>query len=374
MDDTRTRLPGLDGLRGLSALGIVGLHVSLYTARARPPWDLGDGLLQGLRLGVVLFFVISGFVLVRPWLAAARGARDQPRTGPYLLRRAARVLPAYYASLGLAALVLVGSGSDRMARPADLPALALLKQNWFAAVDGKLVPPAWTLGVEASFYLVLPLLGMALIRVWTTLPRRLVACAGVVLACVSFNGAVVLWLPAQWHRTLPAYGYAFALGAAAAAILAERRPARPTRVALLAGGWSLVLLDALAHVPWELPARDVWCDLPAAFGCAAIVAAVAGGRAGALATPPLRWLGGRSYALFLTHYPVILLLGSRGDLPRTPGVAIAVVLLWSLAASEALTRTVERPAMRLARRLSNGDRSPRHRRPRGAILNLDSTR
>lgn len=101
---------------------------------------------------------------------------------------------------------------------------------------------------------------------------------------------------------------------------------------------------------------------------------MAGGRAGALATPPLRWLGDRSYALYLTHYPVILLLGRRGDPPRAPAVAIAVVLLWSLAASEALSRTVERPAMRLARRLSNGDRSPRQGRPGGAILNLDSTR
>src|SRR5918999_554348 len=128
-----TKAPGardgaLDGLRALAALGVVVLHVSLYTTeRARPPWDLGDGALHGLRLGLVLFFVLSGFLLIRPWLA---GTALRPRLGVYVLRRAARVLPAYYIALLGAALVLWGTGSARMAEPGDLPLLTLMLQNW----------------------------------------------------------------------------------------------------------------------------------------------------------------------------------------------------------------------------------------------------
>lgn len=355
----------------MAALAVVALHVSFYTARARAPWDLGDGLLQGLRLGVVLFFALSGFLLVRPWLAYGNGAARRPRVGAYLLRRAARVLPAYYAALLLAAAVLAGTGSARLARTADVPVLLLLRQNWFASIDGKLVPPAWTLGVEASFYVLLPLVGAGLASRWRSLPLRLAACSAAALCCIAFNGAIVLWLPGQWHRTLPGFGYAFALGIAAAAIVAERRPARAARAALLAVGYGLVAFDALGHVPWELPGRTVWSDVPAAFGCAAIIAAVASGPVRLLGSRPLRWLGTRSYGLFLAHYPVILLLATRGDLPEAPLSALVVVLGWSLAVADMLHRLVERPAMRAVERLvarRNGDCHPQHAGPRGAIL------
>jgi peptidoglycan/LPS O-acetylase OafA/YrhL len=352
-----SRLHGLDGLRGLAALGVVALHVCVYAARPWAPWDVGDGLIKGLRLGVVLFFVLSGFLLARPWLAASRGEREPPSTRRYLIRRAGRVLPAYYAALLVAVLAIAGTGNPRMATARDVPLLLLVHQNLSPVVQDKLIPPAWTLGVETSFYLLLPLAGLALVRWGTSTRRRVGLCLLAVGASVAFNGLVDIALPAHWHRTLPADAYAFALGICAAALVAERRPSRRQRGALVAAGWALVTLDALAHVPWQLPGHDVWWDLPAAAGFAAVVAAAATGPAGVLGSPPLRWLGARSYGLYLVHYPVVLAFTSRHALPEAPLVALAAVLALSLVVAEVLLRVVERPGMRLAARLAQPRRS-----------------
>ena len=99
---TDRRLASLDGLRGLAALAIFIFHGWLYTmpapdALARSA--VGDYVAHELRLGVVLFFVLSGFLLSRPWFAAALGERRLPALGRYVRARAARILPAYYAAL-----------------------------------------------------------------------------------------------------------------------------------------------------------------------------------------------------------------------------------------------------------------------------------
>jgi peptidoglycan/LPS O-acetylase OafA/YrhL len=341
----RARIAGFDGLRGLAAASVVVLHVAYYTARPVAPWDVGDGLLLGLRLGVIMFFTLSGYLLVLPWLSAARGERRPPDPVRYLLRRLARILPAYYVALLLGAIVLVGTGNPRLPELRHVPILLALQQNWSTELQGKLVPPAWTLCVELAFYLALPLLGMAIVR-WGH-PLRW--CAGLVAGSLAFNAAVWLWLPAQLHRTLPGNAYVFALGIGAAVLIARRAPGPRVRVALLVAGVALVMADVLANVPLDLAGRAVWRDLPAAVGFATILAAVATGPARVSGAAPLRWLGRRSYALFLVHYPVILAFTSRHALPESPGRALLLVFAISLVASELVLRCVEEPAMRLVR-------------------------
>jgi peptidoglycan/LPS O-acetylase OafA/YrhL len=349
-----SRVAGLDGLRGLAALAVLVLHVSFYTARARPPWDVGDGLLQGLRLGVVLFFALSGFLLVRPWLRAARGQGAAPDVTEYLVRRAARVLPCYYVALALGAVVLIGTGNDRLPHVRDLPALLLLVQNWSPDLQEKLVPPAWTLAIEVSFYLVLPIAGVLLLRFGTTARRQLALALAAAATSIGFNALVAAWLPAQWHRTLPGTGYAFALGAAAAVLAENRRPNATARAFLIA--------DALADKTWHAPGMVVIRDLPAAAGFAALLLAVASGKGRVLDSPPLRWLGSRSYALYLVHYPVILLFTARDALPSQPLPATLRVLAIALVLSEGLTRFVEQP---IARRARNRSTVPARVRVRG---------
>src|SRR3954451_7878504 len=96
------RRPELDGLRGLAALAVLVFHCWLYTMvvpdAGRPVSGLDLGY-SNLRLGLVLFFVLSGFLLYGPWVRAALEDRAAPRVAPYFKRRALRVLPAYYLSL-----------------------------------------------------------------------------------------------------------------------------------------------------------------------------------------------------------------------------------------------------------------------------------
>src|SRR3954447_18052973 len=96
------RSASLDGLRGLAALSIFVFHGWLYTMPAPDATDrssVGDYAAHELRLGLVAFFVLSGFLLSRPWFAAALGERRPPSLRRYLRARAARILPAYYVAL-----------------------------------------------------------------------------------------------------------------------------------------------------------------------------------------------------------------------------------------------------------------------------------
>src|SRR6476469_1055730 len=108
---TRSRMPGLDGLRGLAALAVVCLHVWIYTEAHSPDNNvLVDAVVGEFRVAVGLFFVLSGFLLALPWIAASHGERPKPALGRFALRRTARIVPAYWLALGLTFLLLEGTG------------------------------------------------------------------------------------------------------------------------------------------------------------------------------------------------------------------------------------------------------------------------
>ncbi|MGH2899462.1 MAG: acyltransferase family protein, partial [Solirubrobacteraceae bacterium] len=105
------RSASLDGLRGIAALSIFAFHGWLYTMPAPDATDrssLGDYAVHELRLGLVLFFVLSGFLLSRPWFAAALDGRRPPDLRRYARARAARILPAYYVALAGSIVLLWG--------------------------------------------------------------------------------------------------------------------------------------------------------------------------------------------------------------------------------------------------------------------------
>src|SRR6058998_3049108 len=91
------RAQGLDGLRALAAFGVMLFHFWVYTEPLPPgaaPATVGQHLWQSTRWGLLLFFVLSGFLLYRPWVRAALAARERPGLAPYLRSRAARLRPA----------------------------------------------------------------------------------------------------------------------------------------------------------------------------------------------------------------------------------------------------------------------------------------
>src|SRR5262249_30809415 len=119
-----------------------------YTARAE--------------VGVGVFFLISGFLLYRPFARAHLSGRPRPPTGPFLVRRALRILPLYWAAL------VVTLALDPVQRPGHPGGLALefvLGQNYGAEDDvHRGIPQAWSLDIELLFYLLLPVWAAMLAR------------------------------------------------------------------------------------------------------------------------------------------------------------------------------------------------------------------
>jgi peptidoglycan/LPS O-acetylase OafA/YrhL len=353
------RLGALDGLRGLAALGIVVLHVWMFdhgdANGGFDPQTALDMAFNELRLGVVLFFVLSGFLLYRPFLAAARGERPFPALRAYARRRAARLLPAYWFALAGSFVLLAWLGHPLRATPGELPVFLLFGQNYLAETAKHLDPPMWSLAVEVSFYAALPLVGFLALRLGPRLRTQLALCGGLALAGVVYTAlSIVRAWPWTATATLPIHLSEFAAGMAVAVLLHRRELSRRAGLALLVAGAVLVVGDALWHelTAGTTTAQRVLRDLPAALGFALIVGAVAGAplRSRALASTPVRALGTLSYAIYLWHYVAIMYLRARGEWPENLAAAMLLTLVLTLPVSALSWFAVERPALRWARR------------------------
>ena len=145
--------PALDGYRALAALMVVTTHVSFATGLVLSA-PFGP-LYSRLDSGVTIFFVLSGFLLFRPWSLAAMTGGLGPRLAAYGLRRGARVLPAYWLVVIFTLLVLPEI------RPVPVAAwwknLALLHIYFGEKLPDGLTQ-MWSLATEVAFYLALPLI------------------------------------------------------------------------------------------------------------------------------------------------------------------------------------------------------------------------
>jgi peptidoglycan/LPS O-acetylase OafA/YrhL len=360
------RLGALDGLRGLAALGVLVLHVWMFHHgdSGRPPKHLLDYVIGELRLGVQLFFVLSGFLLYRPFVGAVLDGAPRPSLRRYGLRRAARILPAYAATVLGAFLLLRHLDHPMQVGAGQLPIFLLFAQNQFDATIKHLDPPMWTLAVEVSFYAALPLAALLAPRLGASRARQLglplaVAAAGA--ACTA-AAARYRW-PVTLSTSLLLHLVEFGAGMAVATLLHRRRVSRPVAAALVLAGATLVLASswwhALAIGPQQT--RDMVGDAPGILGLALVVAAIAGAswRAAALSRGPVRWLGTVSYGVYLAHFPVIVAVRRTGHWPAGLTSELLLVSAVTLALATASWLVLERPAIRWARRVT---------RPRSAGL------
>lgn len=375
-----SHLPVLTGIRGCAALWVYLYHVWGHSGRPEFVLALGGFRLDLTPLvslggaGVTIFFVLSGFLLSLPFAEWQAGWRERPALGRYLFRRLARVFPAYYAQLAiLVAIAVVLAGPGAMPDgPTLLRHLAML-----------FVPPPlgttpinlvwWTLPIEFSFYLLLPLLALLLRpgRWWLLL-------AGSLLAMWLWRHTIILRLaeaPIQL-RVYSSYQLAgsfdmFGLGMLAALIHVHRQRL-PAALARLLRHDGLVLLGLAlltAAVYWLAGNRQYyWADYPIYYlwtpllslGTVALILAGAGGsRLAALlfGNRPIVFAGLVSYSFYLWHLPVLDWVAGAAWLQPLAGRGFAGLLAVSLAAAMLVSTlsylAVERPGMRL-----RGPRAP----------------
>lgn len=377
------RVARLDGIRAIAALSVALFHVWLYRFE-RPRGErteLVDQVLFHTSTGLICFFVLSGFLLYGPFASAALGGRASVALVPYLRRRAARIVPAYWVCGAgcLALYAMVGYGSITPSAH-ELPVFALFLQNYDPSTMGRLNPVMWTLGVEVAFYALLPLVGWLALRLGSRMRPQVLLVVALIAVSPAWNVAGLArdWGPVL-ERALPAYLGAFGLGMLVALWAQWRRGREPlgpgATLALLAAGVGVVAADAtwsengwwlaggLFGASWLGPSVQVALlgHLGSASGFALLIAAAAGGSGpavGWLAWRPLAAIGLVSYGVYLWHLPLLIALREAGLLPSHIAPRLLVVLAVTLPLAAASWRWVERPLM--ARRA-------RERRERAAL-------
>jgi len=381
------RSAAIDGLRAFAAMSVVTYHAWLYTRspvsvanRATP----ADKMLHELRLGLVLFFVLSGFLLYQPWVRSALDGARAPRLQDYLVRRAARILPAYYLAVAgsIALLWSLGDAPGVRLPPASgLWTFFVFGQNFSDATLLKLDPPLWTLAVEVSFYLVLPALGWLALRVrHSGRAGQLAVPLAFLLFSFAYNHAIDGGA-ANWPtKVLPAMAQYFAIGMLAAVLVQGRTIGRRMTWALLAGGALLVIGDAW----WAADAATrgshgtllhVIRDAPGAVGFACIVGSAARTTCPprVLAARPVAWTGHISYGVYLWHVPLLVFLRAHGALPLSVVGALVVIVPLTFAIATASWYGIERPLQERARRATRRGSTRQVRAAPGAGAPAPST-
>jgi peptidoglycan/LPS O-acetylase OafA/YrhL len=363
--------PCLDGLRALAATAVVVTHVGFWTGHYRD--DVFGRVLSRLDVGVPVFFVLSGFLLSRPFFLAGVRGRPTPRAAAYLWRRALRILPAYWITVVAAFLLLAPNRT--LGVGAWIRHLALV-QPYAARGFAEGLSNTWSLTPEVAFYLALLPIGAGLVALSGDHPERprrvllVLAAAGVVgllwvgwaRAAGPFSVPVDMWLPgfAGW----------FGAGMAFAALSVADRTWWPVQV-LSALGSSLatcwITAGALFWIALSPLAGPLTLDPPTAaqamvkstlylgIGALLVLPLVFGDqRSGVgrrfLAHPVTRFLGEISYGLFLVHV-VLLALGYRLlDIAQFTGNFVLVLVGTWLAGTlvaAVIYLAVERPLSRL---------------------------
>ena len=362
--------PGLDSLRALGSITVLATHTSFWTGQ------YGKGLLGAatsrLDIGVALFFVLSGFLLSRPFLAAMADGRPAPSAGRYLWKRALRILPLYWIIVVIALLALDDNRGAGVG--VWFHSLTLTNQYFTGTLPAGLTQ-MWSLSAEVAFYIVLPILMWAIARV---ICRSGWNARGVVVAVVGLAVLNIAWLLfAAPHRLgaglwLPSFLTWFGVGLlfATATIELKSRPNHRVLGVLTelahhpATCWTMALaLFAVATTPVAGPTllippthgEAVTKNLLYALIAALIVLpSIIGPRSGTsysnvLGSRILRHIGLISYSIFCVHLLIIHGVAYQRGIPLFQGRGwelFLLTLVCSLVASEVLYRVVEKPMMR----------------------------
>ncbi len=369
------RFPLLDPLRAVAALAVVVTHTS-QLGGFNKEHALGAWTVR-LDSGVAIFFVLSAFLLYRPFVRARLDARDSPRVLAYARRRALRILPAYWVA------VLVLGLLDAQHTPGVFGekwwVYWSLSQSWSKETIIQGVGVAWSLSVEVAFYVLLPVYAALMARWLRRFDRdrqarlELLFLVASAVVAVAVRAAVkATWPESVFGNQLPGTWTWFTGGLALAVASAwlQHRPLAekpwPARFAtehplacwglsftcLTLAAWAVGLpRDPFAHISVaSLQAQHVLYALTAFLLVAPMV--FHDGRrslpATLLSTRALAWLGLVSYGIFLYHQPFVFAFLDTRLWPPFAGIALYTALVFAavVAVAAASYYLVERPLLR----------------------------
>jgi peptidoglycan/LPS O-acetylase OafA/YrhL len=351
------RVASLTGIRAVAALLVVGTHAAYTTGKYVQGYF---GLVcSRMEIGVPIFFVLSGFLLFRPWVKSLVTNTPPPPLGRYAWHRVRRIMPAYAVTVLLAYLVYhfrtagPNAGHTWIGLFRNLTLTQIYAGDYLRSYLHQGLTQMWSLAVEGAFYVVLPLLAYLLLvvvcrRRWRPAPL-LAALAALALITPAWLILVHLTTPPVngARLWLPAYLIWFLVGMALAVLQAMGVRCYAFVAIPLAAISYLIASTPIAGAPTTSPLGLVEALVKAGFYAAIAGLAVAplalgdhGWYAKLLATRPMVWLGEISYEIFLIHlvtmeiamvevvrYPVY-----TGSMPNlfVATLAITIPLAWLL--------------------------------------------
>ncbi len=373
-----TYLPGLDGIRAIAVVAVMLYHADVA-------W------MPGGFLGVDMFFVLSGFLITSIVLT------ELEKTGRlsfkrFYIHRARRLLPALFLVLALTAVLAAFLATDAAAAVRrDILAALTYSTNWVYVVADQsyfeatgrppLLQHLWSLAVEEQFYLIWP---AVVLLAWRGGGRSRVREWALIGALISTGLLVVMSLmggypqPNDGSRVYfgtDSHAMGLLIGAALATVWLPGRLkaglAPGAKTILNAAGFGalgltlLVMMNSHSNASWLYwGGFTVFAVLVAVVIAAASHPASVLGRA--LGTQPLRYIGQRSYGLYLFHWPVFLVLRPELDIPLEGIANLVLRFAVTFGLAELSYRYVEMPirhgalarAWRGARSLPAAERGP----------------
>lgn len=354
------RLPGLDGLRGIAVLAVIIYHADV-------------SLLVGGFLGVDVFFVLSGF-LITSLLLDELARSDKVDRAKFYLRRIRRLMPALFMVLLFSVLVsglFVLDAAYHVRR--DLPwaitfvlnwSYLFFEQSYFVNISRPpLLQHLWSLSVEEQFYVIWPLLLVALYKLplgrITPRIKVLIVSAGLAVASTAWmahlaiaNGFPIPNDPSRIYFGTDTHAMGLLIGCAAAALWRSDRlneKLTPDRASAM-NGLGLICLVGLGYFFNFVSELNEWLYrggfllLSLLTAGLVVVAAHPGLKFGArLGNPILKWFGDRSYGIYLWHWPIFVLMRSGIDLQWPDPVVFVTKIAIVLVISDLSYRFVEMP-------------------------------
>jgi len=388
--------PALDGLRAIAAIVVVIYHTSNTVAYFAEPLNRSAtdtrGVWAGANIlgrfgnwGVSIFFVLSGFLLYRPFVASWLGGRSVGSLTTYIARRLTRIVPAYWVVLTYYEFVV------RATAPKGAPGIYLLfyffaqnYKNGYVDLGGGMAV-AWTLCIEMSFYLALPLLAYGLRKISPpklTLQQRvrvqLGALAALTLGSVAMRYWVIAAHPLQsfW---LPAYFAWFGLGMMAAVWHSGHHLGLPLPTLVRLMGrypelcWlfaiqSFWLTSLIKYASW-VQTRPEYMAIYIGNGISAalfLYPLVFGDQnrtvlRRVLQRQPMKWLGEISYGIYLWHTIWLVIIYEwvqKGTWPGGFWPTFFLVSVMTLPISWLSLTLIERPLMKLVQKATSPRRAP----------------